>query len=272
MVTEAIQELAAFSVVAFAAVLLLIQAAAKETGYRFGLRHARRHDTPGEGVGVLVGGMLGLLAFVMALTLSFSSARFQERREGTLAEANAIGTAWLQAQAIGHPRGAEIARLLEEYAAVRRDFVAADRFSAEDATATRRTGELQSAIWGHLGGILRERQDPVAVSLMNALNATFDLATAERFAFSTLFPPQLFWLLLGMSTIAMAALGFQLGLRQRPLRLLTLLLLGMWTANMTIILDMGAARIGSMRVDTRAYDWTIEGFRGGMVIPPAPAR
>jgi hypothetical protein len=53
----------------------------------------------------VVGGMLSLLAFVLALTLSFANTRFSERVEGTLAEANAIGTAWLRAEAIG-PYGA----------------------------------------------------------------------------------------------------------------------------------------------------------------------
>ena len=60
----------------------------------------------------------------------------------------------------------------------------------------------------------------------------------------------------------MAALGFQLGLRQKPLRLLTLLLVCMWTATMTVILDMGSARIGNVRIGTQAYDWTIQGFSG----------
>lgn len=272
MLTDAVVELAAYSAFAFAAVLLLVQAAAKEIGYLFGLRTARRQESPGEGVGVVVGGMLGLLAFVLALTLSFSSARLQERRAGTLAEANAIGTAWLQAQAIDHPRGVEIARLLEGYAEVRRDFVRAGRFSAEIEETVRRSAAMQSEIWGHMTALVRERPDPVATSLMNALATTFDRATDERFAFAMVFPPQLFWLLVAMSSVSMAALGFQLGLRQKPLRILTALLLAMWTGTMTIILDMGSARVGAIRADTWAYDWTIEGFQGGVTIPPAPAR
>lgn len=272
MVADAIVDIATFSVLAFAGVLLLIQWIAKEVGYVFGHRIGARKENPGEGVSVVVGGMLGLLAFVLALTLSFSSARFQERREGTLAEANAIGTAWLQAQAIGHPRAAEIARLLEPYAASRRAFVMADRRSAEVEETTQRSNALQSEIWGHIAALVRERQDPLVSSLMNALNTTFDLATAERFAFAMTFPPQLFWLLIGMSMVSMAALGFQLGLRQRPLRLLTFLLLGMWTATMTIILDMGSARVGAIRIGVQAYDWTIQGFHGGVTVPPLPAR
>ncbi len=272
MVADAIVDIATFSVLAFAAILLLVQWIAKEVGYAFGHRIAARKENPGEGVPVVVGGMLGLLAFVLALTLSFSSARFQERREGTMAEANAIGTAWLQAQAIGHPRASEIARLLEPYAASRRAFVMADRRSPEVEATTQHSNALQSEIWGHLAALVRERQDPLVSSLMNALNTTFDLAAAERFAFAMTFPPQLFWLLIGMSTVSMAALGFQLGLRQRPLRLLTFLLLGMWTATMTIILDMGSARVGAIRIGVQAYDWTIQGFQGGVTVPPLPAR
>jgi hypothetical protein len=77
----------------------------------------------------VVGGMLSLLAFVLALTLSFANNRFSERVEGTLSEANAIGTAWLRAEAIGHVRGPEIAKLLEEYTRLRRDSLAKGEIS-----------------------------------------------------------------------------------------------------------------------------------------------
>lgn len=272
MILETIVQIAAYSIFAFAAVLLVVQMLAKEVGYFFGRRIAKRHENAGEGVGVVVGGMLGLLAFVLALTLSFSSSRYQARQAGTLAEANAIGTAWLQAQAIGDPRSVEIARLLEEYTAVRRDFILADRLSASIGEANRRTEDLQSAMWGHLTALVRERPDPITASLMNALGAAFDQATAKRFSFASGFPPQLFWLLIGMSLLSMAALGFQLGIREKSLRLLSFLLLGMWTGTMTIILDMGVARVGGMLVSDRAYTWTLEGFRGGITIPAAPAR
>ncbi|MBW6397873.1 hypothetical protein KPL78_08460 [Roseomonas sp. HJA6] len=272
MLNETVQAIAQLGVGLFALAMVLVQFIAKEIGYLIGQRAAAREKGVGEGVGVVVGGMLGLLAFVLALTLSFSSARFQERREGTLAEANAIGTAWLQAQAIGGPRGGEIARLLEEYTALRRTFVLMDRDAAAETEVSRRSNALQSEMWGHVTALVRERPDPTTNSLMNALNNAFDLATAERFAFAMLFPPQLFWLLVGMSLVSMSALGFQLGLRGKPLRVLTVLLLCMWTATTTVILDMGSARLGGIRVGSQAYDWTIQGFQGGVTIPPAPSR
>src|SRR5215472_15454962 len=117
-------DLAAWNVALFGAALFVMQLVVHEVGYRVGRRYAVSRDAPAEGVGVVTGAVLGLLAFVLALTLSFANARFDERRAGTLAEANAIGTAWLRAKAIGQPRGDEIARLLEEYAKARMAFVA----------------------------------------------------------------------------------------------------------------------------------------------------
>src|SRR3954452_5972714 len=118
-------QIAAWSIVAFGALLLIAQLAAHEAGFWIGRRQASRRETPSDGVGVLVGGLLGLLAFVLALTLSFASDRFNDRRAGTLAEANAIGTAWLRAKAIGQSNGEEIARLLEQYIKLRIAFVQA---------------------------------------------------------------------------------------------------------------------------------------------------
>lgn len=267
-----IAEIAAWSVAAFGLLLFAAQLLAREIGYWLGRRHAARHDGQAEGVGVVVGAMLGLLAFVLALTLSFANTRFAERRAGTLEEANAIGTAWLRAAAIDHPRSAEIARLLEVYVQIRADFVRAPLDAATAETASRRTGELQAEIWGHLTGLVRERADPVTASLMAAVNETFDAGTAERFAFTFTLPPRLFWLLIGMALLSMVALGFQLGLRGTAVRVLATLLTAMWTVMIVSILDLAAARVGALRTSAVVYEWALDGFRGGVNVPPLLSR
>ncbi|EHM02191.1 hypothetical protein HMPREF9946_01385 [Acetobacteraceae bacterium AT-5844] len=267
-----IAELAGWSVVAFGLLLFVVQMAAREIGYYVGRRHSKGHEGRGEGVGAVVGAMLGLLAFVLALTLSFANARFAERRAGTLAEANAIGTAWLRAEAIDHPRAVEIARLLEEYAEMRAAFVRAGYDAGAIGAANTRTTELQSEVWGHVTALVRDRADPVTASLMAAVNETFDASTAERFALAFTLPPRLFWILIGMALLGMAALGYQLGLRGNPLRILSALLIAMWTLIIVSILDLAAARVGTLRTSAVAYEWTRDGFRGGVTIPALPAR
>lgn len=267
-----VADIAAWSILAFGLMLLLAQVLAREIGYWFGRHYAAQQERQLEGVGVVVGAILGLLAFTLALTLSFANTRFAERRAGALAEANAIGTAWLRAEAIGHPRGEEVARLLEDYARTRAAFIRASREPTTIADINQRTSVLQSQIWGHVTALVRERPDPVAASFMGAINEAFDASTAERLAYDFTLPAQLFWLLIGMALLGMAALGFQLGLRSNPVRALALLLTIVWTVVILDILDLAAARIGAFRTSPVVYEWTIEGFRGGVSIPPLTTR
>jgi hypothetical protein len=262
--------IAEWSVFAFGLLLLGVQMLVQEMGYWLGRRDRMRGEGQSEGVGIVVGGMLGLLAFVLALTLSFANSRFSERRAGSLAEANAIGTAWLRAEAIGHPRGPEIARLLEEYTKLRIEFIQTDKDPDRINEINQHTNAMQSKIWGHLAVIVREQPNPVSASLMASLNDTFDMTTAERFAYDFRLPPQLFWLLIGMILLGMAALGYQLGLRGKPIRALIVLLTVMWTVVIVDILDLASARLGALRTSVAAYGWTLQGFKGGLSTPPLP--
>ncbi|MHB2168525.1 bestrophin-like domain [Alsobacter sp. R-9] len=264
-----ILELAAWSFPAFALMLFLVQIAAREIGYRIGQDHRSRTKAEPEGVGVLVGSMLGLLAFVLALTLSFATSRYDERQSGTLKEANAIGTAWLRAGTIDSPHAKEIAVLLVEYTKLRTEFVQAPAHRPTLDVLSDRTGQLQTRLWSHASALAREKPDPVTALLIAALNDTFDASTGERFAFEKRLPLPLFWLLIGMAIISMAALGYQLGIRGTPLRLLSILLTGMWTLVITDILDLASARLGDIRTAAHVYEWTLQGFEQGLP-PPAP--
>jgi hypothetical protein len=260
-------EILAFSLLAFWLFFFLLQWLAERIGSWLGQRHASRGAAPAEGVGVVVGGMLGLLAFVLALTLSFASTRFEERRQGTLTEANALGTAWLRAKAIGHPRGEEVAKLLEDYTRLRADFIQAPADREVVRTINDKTSALQSRIWDHITAIVRERPDPISGALMVATNEVFDSSTAERFAFSQTMPPQMVWLLMGIAVLSIGALGYQLGLRKLSLPVLSVLLIGMWTSVIVVILDLSAPRIGSMRSSAAAYHWTLQGFTSESAAP-----
>jgi hypothetical protein len=261
-------EILAFSLIAFWLLLFAVQWLAQAIGAWLGRRHAARGAAPAEGVGVVVGGMLGLLAFVLALTLSFATTRFEERRQGTLMEANAIGTAWLRAKAIGHPRSEELTKLFEEYTKLRADFIKAPADRDVVRGINNQTSALQNRIWEHVTAIVREKPDPVSTSLMAATNEVFDRSTAERLAFGQSMPPQMVWLLMGIAVLSIGALGYQLGLRGLSLPILSMLLTGMWTSVIVVILDLSAPRIGSLRSSATVYYWTLDSFSPN----PAPAR
>jgi hypothetical protein len=83
--------------------------------------------------------MLSLLAFVLALTLSFAIAASANASRGRSARLT---------EAIGHVRGPEIAKQLEEYTRLRREFVGEGRDQSVIDKLNQRTNALQSKIWG----------------------------------------------------------------------------------------------------------------------------
>lgn len=264
MLTDLLVELASLSVAVFGMVLLAVQFLAFEGGRWLGRKRPVGDDSA-EGSSMVIGSMLGLIGFVLALTLAHASARFEERRQGTIGEANAIGTAWLRSSAIGHDKGNEISLQLRDYAKTRLAFVRANAESADLRELNRRTGQLQSAIWQNFTVIAQERKDPLVAELMKALNDMFDRSTGERFAFALPIPPQIFWLVLVLPLTALAALGFHLGQRRDRQLILPIILMAMLTSVVTLVLDLASPRLGSIRPSNLAYEWTIS----GQIEPPS---
>ena len=102
--------------IVFAVIALLLY----EIGFRIGRWYQNR--TPGEQegpTGVLVGSLLGLAAFLLAITMGMASDRFDARRGLVLAEANAIGTAFLRAGYLPEPESGMLRELFREYVPLR---------------------------------------------------------------------------------------------------------------------------------------------------------
>ena len=243
----------------------------REVGYWLGRHHRARDSGEREGVGLVVGAMLGLMAFVLALSLNVAHTRFEERRTATLAEANAIGTAILRARATGEAHGARIAELVQEYGKARLEFVQASSDRRVLAAIEQRTAELQEDIWAQMSALVQARTDPLTTSLMAALNETFDAATAERFTHVAPLAARLFWLLAVMTLLSAVGLGYQLGLRGTSIRPLSVLLTVMWTILILEIFDLGAPRDGAIRTAAVAYEWALSPVPVRPGAPPSPS-
>src|SRR6188474_1281454 len=123
--------------VAFAIVSLLFY----EGGFRLGRWYQER--TPGEQegpTGLLVGSILALLAFLLAVTMGMASDRFDARRGIVLDEANSIGTTYLRAGYLPEPASSEIRELIREYVPLR--IVVTDVKAVELAADIQRSQEI----------------------------------------------------------------------------------------------------------------------------------
>jgi hypothetical protein len=101
-------------------VSLIIICGASELGRLLGLRATGKG---GQDVSTLEGAALGLLALMIGFTFAMALARFEDRRDAVLDEANKIQTTALRARMLPEPYAAEITKLLGEYVKIRLEFV-----------------------------------------------------------------------------------------------------------------------------------------------------
>jgi hypothetical protein len=263
-------EVGAVSLLLLGAICVLVQYAALWIGARLGARSRARHvgdGDPNEGVGIVVGSLLGLLAFALGLTISIAESRFEERRRVAVDEANAIGTAWLRAHAVGGEHGQAVARELETYTRRRIEWMQAPRNDATGREAREAAEFAQAVVWGHAVVLAQQRPDPIVAQLLASLNEVIDLSATQRWAFRGQIPPQLPLLLLALTVAGVAGIGVQWGLKGLWHPWVAMLLLSGWSACLVLIVDFASPRLGDIRVDVSPYVWTLESFAGGIRLP-----
>lgn len=266
----ALEALAEQGLGVFALLIFAVLLAAYIVGVILGRWHQARTEENIEATSFVTNGLLGLLAFTLGLTIAMAQGRFESRRATSLSETNAIGTAWLRASSFEHPRAAEIARLLEGYTQLRLEFLEAPFKQAEVDRLSAEAVRVQNLIWGHVTAITRERTDPVAAALQASLNDVIDQGAAQRWAFSAPIPGELLLFLVALAVVTISMVGYQFGLKRMRAPILAMVLVAVWTGAMVLVVDLASARFGAVRPDPALYRWTIEGFQGGVVIPPPP--
>src|SRR3954463_2144187 len=105
-----------------------------------GGRYLRGHSgTLREPFGVLQGALLGVVGLILAFGLSLAVGRYEDRRAATVAEANALGTAYLRAQLIAEPARSVSLDLLRRYT----DHAIAVSGEVPDSPGMRRTATAE---------------------------------------------------------------------------------------------------------------------------------
>ena len=155
--------------VAFAVVALILY----ELGFRFGRWWQKRTPEEQEGpTGMLVGSLLALMAFLLAITMGMASDRFDTRRGLILTEANSIGTTYLRAGYLPEPVASQSQELLREYVPLR---VVKNDIEAVRAQLAR-SAEIQDELWSMAEDLARATPDSDVLALyIDSLNETIDL-------------------------------------------------------------------------------------------------
>ena len=144
-------------------------------GMAIGTRLRGRSEEGKNSVGVVQGALLGLVGLMLALGLTMSVGRYEDRRVAVVQEANAIGTTYLRAQLLAEPQRSSSLELLREYADSAVDLAQQVPDSTRFRTDQARIGELQSALWAEAGAAVEADPQGTAPRLyIETLNEMID--------------------------------------------------------------------------------------------------
>ena len=212
-----------------------------EVGQRLGVRRREKEDHEPEGpLNSVVGATLGLLGFMVALTVGATTARFDARKEAIIDGVNAIETAFRNSALLPEPHRSECRQLLRDYVAVRIQmpslFGDPDHLRALDAEVRR----LQRSLWSHAEALAQaDRSSEIYALFTSSLNEVDQLYNKRIIMGSQHRIPFLMWVVLFVVTIiTMLGVGFQFGLAGSRSMIANLMLAVTFSLVISLIFDL----------------------------------
>lgn len=236
-----------------------------EIGYRIGRWWQARDPEETQGpTPMIVGSLLALMAFLLAVTTGMASDRYGARKALVLDEANAIGTAWLRAGYLPDPHSGAVRNLLREYLPLRIASADPVRIDAK----IRRSVELQEALWKQTEALARDQSDsPVVALFVESVNETIDVHESRIMAaVYGRIPVTILMLLLFGAILTLGTVGYSAGLTRRRSPLTALILVSMLGAVNTVVIDLDRPQGGLLEVSQRPLLDLVDQI--GAVVPP----
>jgi hypothetical protein len=228
-------------------VIALALLAIFEVGYRVGRWYQIRTPEEKEGpTGALVGSLLALMAFLLAITMGMASDRFDARRELVIEEANAIGTTYLRAGYLPSPAAEASRALLREYAPLRVNVDDRQQLGANFV----RSEEIHAELWAIAEPLAIANPDSDLLGLYVAsLNETIDLhATRVTALIYGRVPETVLMLLVIGAGLTLGMVGYSAGLTRRRSLLSAFVLVVVLAAVLTLVIDLDRPRNGFVQV------------------------
>jgi len=221
-----------------------------EGGFRLGVWWQARE--PGEQEGptdMLVGSLLGLMAFVLAITLGLATDRYDARRGLVVAEANAITTAYQRADYLPAAEGARLKALLRAYVPLR---IVTDPAAVPANIAA--SAALARQMWAIIVAAAQagDNSDLIA-SLGESLNEI--VAVSEQRVVAGVYarvPQSIMLLLLAGSALSLAMVGYSAGIKGRRSVLTAAVLILTLGVVTILVVDLDRPQEGLLKVSQQA--------------------
>jgi len=235
-----------------------------EAGRRIGFRRLEK-DSEGarQGFGVVDGAVFGLLGLLIAFTFSGAAARFDERRQLIIEEANDIGTAYLRIDLLPESAQPRLRELFRQYLDSRLEIYRKlpDLEAAKAELA--RSIKLQNEIWTAAIAACRESGSaPSHMLLLPALNQMIDITTT-RTEVTKIHPPVIIFFMLAILSLASALLaGYSMAGGKSRSWIHIMVFSAVMAITVYVIIDIEYPRFGIIRVG--GADRVLEELRESM--------
>jgi hypothetical protein len=240
-----------------------------ELGFRLGRRALARHpDLELDNSPAIDAAVFALLGLLLAFAFGSAVSRLDTRRQLITQETNAVSTAYLRLDFLPASGQPAMRALFRDYVDARlgafRDMGSATLYQQHLLRGT----ELQGEIWQRAAAYVpADGAQDTMVSLMESLNAMFDVATARTLATEAHLPTLITVLLIGVALLSGLVAGRSMARHARRSPFHTYIYAAAIAISLYAIIDLDHPRHGLIRVD--AADHALIELRDS--IPPPPA-
>ena len=169
----------------------------------------RRSPSPaGDSGAKFTDASMALLGLLLAFTFSMALNRYDDRRQAMVAETNAIGDLYTNASLLPEPHRSKFQTLLANYTSRRLDGRRRRDLRSEPERVTREAQRMHAQATDIVATMVEEHS-PIAVPLVNTLNAVTSSHTAYLAAYRERLPAIVLLLLLLGSVIPAFLMGRQ---------------------------------------------------------------
>ena len=198
----------------------------------------------------LVGGLMALMAFLMALTIGTVAGQHSERKAMVVTEANAIATAFLRAGFLEEPDQTSARELLKEYTEVR--LSAAENPDLFDAVI-KRSEEIQGQLWPIVEDNVQQGSESATMALFaDSINEVFTVHTLRITAAQRRLP-RMYGMLLTMATLlSFLMIGVASSADNRRASTAIVLYALAFMAVLLIVIDLDRPQDGVVNVSQKA--------------------
>ena len=234
-----------------AAVLLLVLLACHEAGYLVGLRVKAIDDDYKRRVDMIRNAILALVTFLIGFSFAGAGARFIDRQDMIVKEANAIGTSYLRAMLLPEPQRGMLQAELKQYTLGRIELLR--NFDPENTRAfLNKAGESQMRIWkAGVEGVGTDRE--FANFMLPPLNDVIDIHSEHLSAARRHIPQTILMVIIVAAAIGMAMIGYDNGLVRKRYLLLSSAFAVVSAASLWMTIDLDRPRHGLVRASELPY-------------------